>query len=141
MRPFRAERRVEQLEGTSSLRAIPACAAALRAIWRRDGSRGRVLQSVSRTQDFGLNDSAVAVFGEALGHKKEAEYLRERAMNYRNLWNKKEGVFCPRFESGALKTGLNHESGHGDYTECSPDTSIWSVPYDMPGIVQLLGSL
>ena len=96
-------------------------------------------ESVSRTQDFCLDDLATASLGEALGHGKEAAYLRGRAKNYRNVWNKQEQCFWPRHENGRWKTGLNHDNGHGDYTECSPDTSIWEVPYDMPGLMELIG--
>ena len=96
-------------------------------------------ESVSRTCDFGLDDMATASLGEALGHKKEAAYLRARARNYTNIWNAAENCFWPRHENGIWKKGLNHDDGHGDYTECTPDTSVWQIPYDIEGLKKLLG--
>jgi len=96
-------------------------------------------ESVSRTQDFCLDDLAAASLGEALGHVKEAAYLRSRAKNYRNVWNAERQYFWPRRENGNWKNGLNQDMGRGDYTECSPETAIWEVPYDMPGLMELLG--
>lgn len=96
-------------------------------------------ESVSRTQDFCLNDLATATLGEALGHRKEAEYLRGRAKNYKNVWNEERQCFWPRHENGRWKTDFNNDLGHGDYTECTPETSIWEIPFDLPGLMELLG--
>ena len=96
-------------------------------------------ESVSRTQDFCLDDLATASLGEALGHNKEAAYLRSRAKNYRNVWNSEKQLFWPRQVTGCWKSGLNQDFGRGDYTECSPETCIWQVQYDMPGLIDLLG--
>ena len=96
-------------------------------------------ESVTRTQDFGLNDLAVAVLADATGHAADAAYLRQRSKNYRNVWNKERQVFWPRHASGRWKPFWNGEMGHGDYTEATPDTSVWNVAYDLDGLVELLG--
>lgn len=96
-------------------------------------------ESVTRTQDFGLNDLAVAVLAEATGHADEAAYLRKRSRNYRNVWNAEKRLFWPRHASGKWKPFWNGESGHGDYTEAIPETSVWNVSYDLEGLVGLLG--
>ena len=96
-------------------------------------------ESVTRTQDFGLNDLATASLGEALGHREEAAYLRKRSGNYRNVWHPGKKCFWPRHENGRWKPACNLDSGHGDYTECTPETSVWNVPYDLPGLEKLMG--
>lgn len=93
-------------------------------------------ESVSRTQDFGLQDLAAAQLAELTGHPDDAAYFRARSKNYRNLWNDEEKLFLPRELDG--KWVLN--PGSWDYTECTPQTALWAVPYDVDGLVELIGS-
>lgn len=92
-------------------------------------------ESVSRTQDFGLQDLSAAVLADAVGHHDEAEYFRNRSKNYRNLWNDELKLFAPRKADGSW---MNPYSGH-HYTECSPQTAVWAIPYDIEGLSALMG--
>ena len=92
-------------------------------------------ESVSRTQDFGLQDIAASIMADATGHHDEAEYFRKRSQNYRNLWNPDSALFLPRASDG---TWMDPDSGP-HYTECSPLTALWCVPYDVEGLAQLMG--
>jgi len=91
-------------------------------------------ESVSRTLDFGLQDLAAAVLAEATGHDKDAGYFRARALNYRNLWHPDSLQFRPRAADGSWMTPMKK-----DYCECTPETSLWCVPYDIPGVCALMG--
>ena len=92
-------------------------------------------ESVSRTQDFGLQDIAASIMADATGHPDEAEYFRKRSRNYRNLWNADSALFLPRASDG---TWMDPYSGP-HYTECSPLTALWCVPYDVDGLAELMG--
>lgn len=92
-------------------------------------------ESVSRTQDFGLQDIAASIMADATGHHDEAEYFRKRSQNYRNLWNPDSALFLPRTSDG---TWMDPDSGP-HYTECSPLTALWCVSYDVEGLAQLMG--
>ncbi|MBR2128574.1 MAG: glycoside hydrolase family 92 protein, partial [Bacteroidales bacterium] len=92
-------------------------------------------ESVSRTQDFGLQDIAASIMADATGHHEDAEYFRKRSMNYRNLWNADSALFLPRASDGSW---IAPDSGN-HYTECSPLTALWCIPYDVEGLVQLMG--
>ena len=92
-------------------------------------------ESVSRTQDFGLQDIAASIMADAAGHPDEAEYFRNRSKNYRNLWNPDSALFLPRASDG---TWMDPYSGP-HYTECSPQTALWCVPYDVEGLAELMG--
>lgn len=92
-------------------------------------------ESVSRTQDFGLQDLAAAVLADATGHHDEARYFRQRSKNYRNLWNDDLKLFVPRKADGSW---VNPRRGRY-YTECSPQTAVWAIPYDVEGLSALLG--
>ena len=70
-------------------------------------------ESVSRTLDFSFAD-------------------RNRA--YTNLWNAQARRFLPRRKDGSFDPSAKHA-----YTECSPDTALWCVPHDVPGLIALLG--
>ena len=95
------------------------------------------MESVSRTQDFGLNDCAAAVLAEATGHADEAAMFRARAKSYTNLWNAAAREFHPRKRDGSFKTDLRPP--FRDYCEQSPHTGVWAVPFDTEGLAKLMG--
>ena len=99
-------------------------------------------ESVSRTQDFGLNDTAAAILADATGHAADAKMFRARMKSYTNLWDSAKGRFWPKNRDGRwaekLHGGWNMTIGH-DYTEQSPETAIWGIPYDVPGLIALCG--
>ena len=95
------------------------------------------MESVSRTQDFGLADEAAAILAEATGHADEAAAFRARAKNYTNLWNAAAKEFHPRKRDGSFKTELRPP--YRDYCEQSPKTGVWAVPFDTDGLVRLMG--
>ena len=94
-----------------------------------------VFESVSRTQDFGLQDLAAAVLADATGHKEDAEYFRKRSFNYRNLWNAEEQLFLPKSAEGEWMDPATCRP----YTECTAQTALWCVPYDVDGVAGLVG--
>lgn len=91
-------------------------------------------ESVSRTQDFGLQDLAAAVLADAAGFPEDAEYFRERSFNYRNLWNPEHRMFLPKTADGEWMEPAKHH-----YCESTQYTALWCVPYDVEGVVELLG--
>ena len=86
-------------------------------------------ESVSRTQDFCLDDCAAAI---------DAAFFRARARNYTNLWNAAASAFLPRRADGSFvpREKLRNTS---DYCEQSPETGVWAVPFDTDGLVALMG--
>ena len=96
-------------------------------------------ESVSRTQDFSLNDSAAAILAEAAGHREEAEMFRRRAKNYTNVWCAAERMFLPRRRDGSFVSRKSLKSPYHDYCEQQPETGVWAVPHDPEGLAELLG--
>lgn len=72
-------------------------------------------ESVSRTQDFGLQDMAAAILAEAAGHPTDAAYFRARSSKYRNLWNPDAKLFLPRAADGSWMDPDSLESRLDDY--------------------------
>ena len=96
-------------------------------------------ESVSRTQDFGLADRAVAILADAVGHHDEADAMRARSLNYRNLWCAEDRCFLPRKSNGDFVRRSVLKAPYRDYCEQSPETAVWGVPYDTEGLVRLMG--
>ena len=92
-------------------------------------------ESVSRTQDFGLDDCAAAILADATGHPDDARMFRARSKNYTNLWNAAAREFHPRRADGTF----GNAADKGNYCEQSAHTAVWAVPFDTDGLVRLLG--
>lgn len=92
-------------------------------------------ESVSRTLDFGLQDRAAAILAAAAGYPEDSLYFYRRSFNYRNLWNADSTLFLPRSLDG---NWVDPASGR-HYTECTPYTAQWCIPYDVQGVVELMG--
>jgi len=92
-------------------------------------------ESVSRTLDFSLDDTAAAILARAAGHADEAAFFEARSKSYTNLWDASSKLFLPRKADGAFTAATD---GH-DYCECSAQTALWCVPHDARGVAALLG--
>lgn len=95
----------------------------------------KVKESVSRTLDFSLNDTAAAILARAAGQEADAAFFEARAKSYTNVWNASAKLFLPRKADGTFTSATD---GH-DYCECSAQTSLWCVPHDALGVAALLG--
>ena len=95
----------------------------------------KVKESVSRTLDFSLNDTAAALLARAAGQASEAAFFEARSKSYTNAWDAASKLFLPRRSDGAF---VQARDGH-DYCECSAQTSLWCVPHDALGVAALLG--
>ena len=96
-------------------------------------------ESVSRTQDFGQDDLAAAVLADAVGRPDEAAFFRARSKNYTNLWNAAKGTFWPKLANGRWAETAPEGLVHPVYTEQNKWTAAWCVPYDVPGLMALMG--
>ena len=56
----------------------------------------KVTESVFRTQDFCLNDTAAAILADAAGESTDAAFFTARSKCYTNLWNAAALRFIPR---------------------------------------------
>ena len=65
--------------------------------------------------------------------------MRARAKNYRNLWNPGQRKFWPRRVDGTWLDAPHDSWRYQDYTEQSPETAVWGVPYDVAGVAELVG--
>lgn len=101
-----------------------------------DGRSG----SVSRTLEFAYSDHMLAGLGERLG-RPEAEVLRMRGQNYRNLFDAESGFFFPRMRDGSMQAvapeGIS--MGEGPYVEGNAWHWRFSAFHDPDGLAGLFG--
>ena len=91
-------------------------------------------ESVSRTLDFSLNDTAASILSQAAGHPEDAAFFAARSKSYTNVWSRESKLFLPRKADGTFG-----KAEDGGYTECSAQTALWCVPHDPLGVATLLG--
>ena len=130
-----------------------------RAFKDSDGSLGRgdyydrgyipadlVWESVSRTQEYAYDDWAMAVLAEAAGEPGDAEALRRRSRNYRNVIDAKIGFARPKFANGQwwapydpIQLGHMPKPGWRDYTEANGWQATFLNQHDVHGLIAHMG--
>lgn len=93
-----------------------------------------------------INDFGLAQMAEKLGHKDEAAYYRNRALNYALLFDKQDTAtnswFKGKYIDGSWSTSpenFNPISWERDYTETNAYNMAVSVPQDGQGLANLYG--
>ena len=103
------------------------------------------VESVSRTMEHCYDDYCAATFFEWLGKPEEAAFFRQRAGNYKNLFDGETKLMRAKDSRGAWRTPfdkflLSHAStSGGDYTEGNAWQYTWHVQHDIPALVEMLG--
>ncbi|MEM7576298.1 MAG: GH92 family glycosyl hydrolase [Planctomycetota bacterium] len=99
----------------------------------------RVPYSVCRTLDFAYCDACIAQAASKLGHIGDAQQLRQRAGNYRNVWDAGVGFMRGRNADGSWLEPWDEFGWGGPYIEGGPWQHSWTVPHDPAGLAVLCG--
>ncbi len=125
----------------------------------KDNSKGRDLydrlgyvpadkwfESVSRTQEYAYDDWASSRIAAAIGEKGDAERLRKRSDNWRNVIDGSIGFARPRFTDGSWWTPYDPiQLGHmpkpwwRDYTEANGWQATFLNQHDVYGLIAHMG--
>jgi predicted alpha-1,2-mannosidase len=100
---------------------------------------GYVPGSVSETLDFAYDDFCVAQVAESLGLKEDANRYRQRALNYRNIYDPQVGFMRAKDDKGQWRPNFNPYEWGGPYVEGGPWQSTWAVQQDPAGMIDLFG--
>ncbi|RYZ98437.1 MAG: glycoside hydrolase family 92 protein, partial [Sphingobacteriaceae bacterium] len=77
------------------------------------------------------------------GNTTDFNRFMKRAVNYKTLWNKKEGFFLPKDSKGNwIAIDPKFDGGLGGreyYDENNGWTYLWQVQHDVPGLINLMG--
>ncbi len=105
----------------------------------------KIWESVSRTQEYAYDDWAMAMLAEAAGAKDDADKLRERSRNYRNVLDARTRFAKPKFSDGSWWANydpiqLGHDvKKHRDYTEANGWQATFLNQHDVYGLIDHFG--
>ncbi len=97
-------------------------------------------ENVARTLEYAYDDWCIYQLGLKLGKKaKELKPFRERAMNYRNVFDKETKLMRGRNEDGTFQSPFSPLKWGDAFTEGNAWHYTWSVFHDPEGLIRLMG--
>ncbi len=97
-------------------------------------------ENAARTLEYAYNDWCLYMLSKELARpKKEQKMLRERALNYKNLFDPETKLMRGRNEDGTFQTPFNPLKWGDAFTEGNSWHYTWSVFQDVEGLIELMG--
>lgn len=97
-------------------------------------------ENVARTLEYAFDDWSIYQLGKALGKpESEIAVYAQRAMNYKNLFDKETSLMRGKKADGTFRTPFNPLDWGGDFTEGNSWHYTWSVFHDVQGLIDLMG--
>jgi predicted alpha-1,2-mannosidase len=123
---------------------------------------GQSAEPVSNTLEFAYDDWCIATMAEVMGKREDFAVFRQRAANYRNVYDRETGFMRPRMEDGNWLTCCGDREpeivGDGNrtwydcfdplwigkrpnrhFTESNAWQYLWAVQHDIGGLMELMG--
>ncbi|MFF2271087.1 GH92 family glycosyl hydrolase [Agromyces sp. NPDC058136] len=103
------------------------------------------IKPASATIGFAINDHGLSAMADGLGKTEEAEAFRERAQNWKNVWDPNltgdgfAGFAHNRKQDGTFPTTTPTSGYNTDYYEASIWEGSYNAIFDVPGMVELMG--
>lgn len=93
------------------------------------------------TLEYAWDDFAMAQFAAKLGKQDDARMFLERAHNYRNVFDSSVGFMRGKTADGAWISPFDPQEPYYNFMmkEASGWSTLWLVPQDVAGLVDLLG--
>jgi predicted alpha-1,2-mannosidase len=103
-----------------------------------------VEEAVSKTLEYAYDDWAMVTLAEAAGAADDAQALRERSRNYRNLFDRKLGFMRPRLSDGRWAEpfdprAMGHSTRWRDFTECNSWQATFLNQHDVRSYMEMFG--
>ncbi|WP_044559999.1 GH92 family glycosyl hydrolase [Azospirillum sp. B4] len=103
-----------------------------------------VEEAVSKTLEYAYDDWAIARLADAVGAGEDAKALRQRSLNYRNLFDRDTTFMRPRFTDGAWAQpfdprGMGHSRKWRDFTESNAWQATFLNQHDIYGYMGMFG--
>jgi predicted alpha-1,2-mannosidase len=101
-------------------------------------------ESVSRTQEYAYDDWAMAALAQKAGATEDADRLRLRSRNYRNVLDPAIGLARPKLADGSWLTPydpiqLGHTKRYRDFTEANGWQTTFLNQHDLYGQIAHFG--
>lgn len=99
---------------------------------------GYIPGDISGTLENVFADHCISLFAEELGDEKNAAVFRDRAFNYKKLFDPSVGWMRRKNADGSWAEWKNEYDGQG-CTESNIFQQTWFVPHDPQGLISLMG--
>jgi predicted alpha-1,2-mannosidase len=99
---------------------------------------GYVPEQAAVTQEYCSDDFALSEFAGALGDEKKAALYRQRAQNWKNLFDPSTGYIRPRAADGSWIGGFAPNKGKG-FIEGSAAQYLWLENFNFKALIDKLG--
>ncbi|RIJ46464.1 glycoside hydrolase family 92 protein [Maribellus luteus] len=96
-------------------------------------------EQVSRTLEYAFDDFALYQVAIKKGDKKNAELLKQRALNYMNVYSRPDSSVRGRLADGKFTDNFDKLIRQPYITEGTPWQYTWYVPHDVKGLIDLMG--
>jgi predicted alpha-1,2-mannosidase len=100
----------------------------------------KINENAARTLEYAYDDFAIWQLGKALGKpESEIAIYKQRAMNYKKLFDPETGLMRGRNQDGSFQSPFNPFKWGDAFTEGNSWHYTWSVFQDVHGLMQLMG--
>ena len=96
-------------------------------------------ESVNKTLDYSYGDFCISVIAEGLNKPEIAKEYKNRALNYKNIFDNETNLLKARDKDGNTRPDWSQFEWSFDYTEGSAWQNSFSVFHDMAGHAELMG--
>jgi predicted alpha-1,2-mannosidase len=97
-------------------------------------------ESASKTLEYAYDDWTIARVAKAMGREDVAARFRQRAGNWRNVFDEKTGFVRARNSDGKFREPFDPAvAGNGDYTEGNAWQYSWYAPQDTAELILRMG--
>jgi predicted alpha-1,2-mannosidase len=93
------------------------------------------------TLEYSWDDYALALYAKKLGRQDDYEMFLKRAHNYRNVFDPSVGFIRGKTEDGKWISPFDPREPYYNFMmkEASGWSTLWLVPHDVQGLIDLLG--
>ena len=100
----------------------------------------KINETTARTLEYAYNDWCIYQLAKTLNRpKKEQKLFAQRAMNYRNVFDKESNLMRGRNEDGQFQSPFSPLKWGDAFTEGNSWHYSWSVFHDPQGLIDLMG--
>ena len=96
-------------------------------------------EQVSRTLEYAFDDFALSQIATKRGDSINAQILKARALNYKNVYSVSDSCVRGRFADGTFTQDFDKYIRKSYITEGTPYQYTWYVPQDINGLLKLMG--
>ena len=96
--------------------------------------------SASNTLEYAYDDWTIYKTASDAGDERMAKEFRQRALNYRNVFNPALGLACPKYKDGSWKKDFSPLQTYGEgFIEGNSANYSFHVPHDVKGMIECFG--